>query len=127
MNHEYVAQTQIVGAGYQGQAVAEKMKAAEYQRGQINGQTARDRSPIEQAMDEIDQAIESLTYELNELNTRMIPVMRPETKALAGGTNGNVKPAIACPSPVEERLSSLAQRVRNLAQMTNTTRGALAI
>lgn len=112
---------QITGAGYlhqDTQAVAQKV-----------GQQVRDRSPIEQAMDEIDQAIEQLTYEINETAMRMVPVSRPQGANGLGSSspNGNIKPDIAQPSPVEERLRALAQRTRNLTNIVSANRNALAI
>lgn len=126
MNEQFGAQ--IAGAGYTSQAET-KMSAEEYRRGQLNVQQVRDRSPIEQAMDEIDQAIEQLSVEVNELGARLIPVSRLQGNGLASGfaQPGIAKPDIVQTSPVEERLRALAQRVRTLVQHTSANRNALAI
>lgn len=80
-------------------------------------------------MDEIDQAIEQLSVEVNELGARLIPVSRLQGNGLASGSiqPGIAKPDIVQPSPVEERLRALAQRVRTLIQHTSANRSALAI
>lgn len=124
MNEQFGVQ--IAGTGYTSQAET-KISAEEYRRGQLNVQQVRDRSPIEQAMDEIDQAIEQLSFEISELGTHLIPVSRVQGSALGGAQGSNINPAIAQPSPVEERLRALAQRVRNLTDITSATRSALAI
>lgn len=93
-------------------------------------QVIRDRSPIDLAIDEIDSAIESLTYELNELGNRMSPVLRPQGSGAQSGSASPdmpAKPGIVMPSPIEERLQTLSRRLRMMAAATATTRNSLTI